>query len=356
MKISEIETPAVIVDLDVLKKNMKTMEQILGKYPVRLRPHFKTCKTIEIAKMQMQAGAVGMTTSKLAEAEVLAEAGFPNILIANQVIQKSKIKRLAELAGKTHLIVCVDQEENIYDLSKAATLAGTEIFIYVEFDIEMHRCGVSTYEEFYKLAKLITELPGITFSGIQAYAGHLSHEADQELVQKKVLAYEEQLMGLKKYVEERGIPVKDISGASTNTSRYKAGHGVYTELQPGSYVFVDQAYLPCKLPYEPSLFVLTTVISKSADRIILDVGAKGLGMDQVYPSVVTHPEDDYVLSEEHFAVQNDKGIPYAEKIGDKVLMIPGHCCTTINLYKKLYVKQKDDIVAVWDVEGSLQSI
>ena len=356
MKISDLETPAALLDLDILKKNMDTIEQIIAPYPVKLRPHFKTCKSIQIAKMQLEAGAVGITTSKLAEAQVLVDAGFPNVLIANQIIQKSKLKRLASLALKSHIIVCVDQAQNIYDLSEAATKAGAEIFVYIEYDIGMHRCGVSTYEDFYALAKLITELPSITFSGIQAYAGHLSHEADLNLVQQKVLEYEERLKGLKKYLEERGIPVKDISGASTNTSRYKAGHGVYTELQPGSYVFVDQAYRPCHLPYEQSLFIVATVISKSTDRIILDVGAKGLGMDQVFPCVVGHEEDDYILSEEHFAVQNSKGIPYTEKIGDKVLLIPGHCCTTINLYPELYVKKGEDITTVWNVEGSLKSV
>lgn len=356
MKVSDLETPATLLDLNILKKNMDRMQQIIGHYPVKLRPHFKTCKSIEIAKMQINAGAVGMTTSKLAEAEVLVDAGFTNVLIANQIVQKSKLERLAQLALNSHIIVCVDQPQNIYDLSEAAVNNGSEIFLYIEYDIGMHRCGVSTYEDFYALAKLITELPGVTFSGIQAYAGHLSHEADLDLVQQKVLEYEKCLTGLKKYVEERGIPVKDISGASTNTSRYKASHGVYTELQPGSYIFVDQAYLPCQLPYEQSLFIVSTVISKSTDRIILDVGAKGLGMDQVFPCVVGHEKDTYVLSEEHFAVQNDRGIPYTEKIGDKVLLIPGHCCTTINLYPKLYVKEGTDITSVWNVEGSLKSI
>lgn len=354
MNIKEIETPAVVLDLQAMKFNMDVMDSFLkGQEGVRLRPHFKTCKTIEIAKMQMERGAVGITAAKLSEAEVLINAGFQNVLIANQVVQQSKIERLAMLAGKTHLIVCVDQEENIRALSKAAVEAGNEIYLYIEYDIEMHRCGVDNYDEFYQLAKLITELPGITFSGIQAYAGHLSHIDDLSFVQNKVEEYEAILRGLKQYVEERGIPVKDISGASTNTARFKAGHGVYTELQPGSYVFMDQAYLPCKLPFKNSLFILSTVVSKSQDRIVLDVGAKGLGLDQVLPSCVGFEENEYTISEEHFTIH---GKSDDVKVGNQMYLVPGHCCTTINLYQKLYVKDGEEITQIWNVEGSLKSV
>lgn len=353
MKINDIETPAMIVDLETMTQNMEVMDSFLiGNPKVKLRPHFKTSKTTEIAKMQMQRGAVGICAAKLSEAEVLVEAGIPNVLIANEVIQRSKIERMVELAKKTHLIVCVDNKENIMEISELAEKAKAEVFLYIEYDIEMHRCGVSNYEDFYRLANLIDSLPGITFSGIQAYAGHMSHISDLDYVKDKVDEYEKILVGLKEYLQDRGIAVKDISGASTNTARYKAGHGVYTELQPGSYIFLDKAYEPCNLPYKNSLYLLATVISKSSDRIILDVGTKGLGMDQVLPECIGFENKEYVFSEEHLAIQEGS----KANIGDKVKIIPGHCCTTINLYKKLYVVVGEEVINIWDIDGSLKSV
>ncbi len=353
MDLLDIETPALILDVDALDENMAMLQSFLNGHSVKLRPHFKTNKSLEIVKKQLANGAKGITCSKLSEAEVLVNAKVPNILIANQIVQKSKIEKIAEFAGKTHFIVCVDQQQNIIDLNEAAEKAGSIIYIYIEFDVGMNRCGVKGYEDFYELAKLITECPNLKFEGIQAYAGQLSHEENVEYKKEQIKIIEEKLIGLKKYVEDRGIAVQEISGASTNTSLFKAAHGVYTELQAGSYVYMDAAFRNCSLPYRNSLFLLTTVISKSQDHIILDVGAKGLGLDQVLPICKGYENREYVVSEEHFGIY---GSNISAEIGDKVWMIPGHCCTTVNLYPRMYVMKGDRIIDTWAVEGSLKSV
>lgn len=353
MKLTDIETPALILDMDILEENMAILQSFLNGHSVKLRPHFKTSKSIEIVKKQLAMGAKGITCSKLAEAEILINAGVSNILIANQIVQKSKIERVAKYATATHLIVCVDQKQNILELNEAAENANSIINIYIEFDVGMNRCGVAAYEAFYDLAKLITECSHLKFEGIQAYAGQLSHEENVEYKKEQIQIIEEKLLGLKKYVEDRGITVTEISGASTNTSLFKAGHGVYTELQAGSYVYMDAAFKGCSLPYQNSLFLLTTVISKATDRIILDVGAKGLGLDQVLPICKGYEDRQYIISEEHFGIY---GANLSAKTGDKVWMIPGHCCTTVNLYPKMYVMRGDRIIDTWIVDGSLKSV
>lgn len=353
LKLSDIETPALVLDLDILEENMSVMQSFLDGHPVKLRPHFKTSKCVEIVKRQLAKGAKGITCSKLSEAGILVEAGVPDILIANEIVQKSKIERAAGYAKKTRLTLCADQKQNILDLNEAAEKAGSTIHIYIEFDVGMNRCGVSTYEAFYELAKLVSECPNLRFEGIQAYAGQLSHEENVAYKKEQILAVEKKLTGLKQYVEDRGIKVNQISGGSTNTSLLKAGHGVYTELQAGSYVYMDAAFKNCSLPYQNSLFLLTTVISRSPDRIILDAGAKGLGLDQVLPVCRGYETYKYVVSEEHFGIY---GSDLHAKIGDQVWMIPGHCCTTVNLYPQMYVKRGDRIVDIWKVEGSLKSV
>lgn len=353
MKEMEIETPALIVDLDEVDYNMAVMSSLLKGSKAQLRPHFKTTKSLYFVRKQLEAGAKGITCAKLGEAEVLVEAGVPDILIANQVVQPSKIDRLAFLARKTHLTVCVDQAKNILDLEKAAEAADSCIHIYIEFEVGMKRCGVEEFEDFYRLAKLVTECEHLSFDGIQAYAGQLSHEEDEVKRIQGVKENEQRLLELKKYVEERQIPVKEISGCSTGTVVIKAKDNVYTELQCGSYIFDDATYIDCKVPFHSALSILTTVISRKSGRMIADVGVKGMGMDQKPPKVKEYPDSNLVFSEEHLGLVGEE---YSEQIGDKLHVIPGHCCTTINMYDYLYLKRGEEILGRIPIEGRGKSL
>lgn len=334
MRLSQLETPALILDLDAFEENIKTMKDFIESAGLILRPHYKSHKCTAIAHRQIAAGAKGITCAKLGEAEDLANAGIENILIANQIVQPSKIARVAYLAGCCYLTVCVDNGDNIYALEKAASEQGTTIYCLVEFEVGMNRCGVDTFEKFYELAELISKCPHLVFEGIQAYAGQLSHETDYEKRKAEIEIIEQKIEELRGYIEQRGLHVKEISGVSTGTVEFRKEGSVYTEIQAGSYIFMDAAYNSLNLNFKNSLFVLTTVISKKSNLIVVDAGKKSISVDQAMPVFKELPQLPVDMSEEHIAVSIEG---HNIALGDKLMLIPGHCCTTVNLYSHLYL-------------------
>lgn len=339
MRIFDLPTPSLIVDDDIMTENMATMAGILRGSPVRLRPHYKSHKCAALAHRQIAAGpAIGMTCAKLSEAEDLVFSGIGDILIANQVVEPTKIDRLAQLAGLCRLSVCVDDMENAHALSQAAVHAGSTIHCLVEYDIGMDRCGVQTQEQYLDMATLIDALPNLEYDGVQAYAGHVSHIASSEERVAMTKANERKVAALLVYLQGHGVAVRTVSGGSTGTSLIKAQDGVYSELQAGSYLFMDSTYDRLDVPFRNALFVLATVVSRKKDTIILDVGTKGLGTDQDLPTVLDLDRKRIpgriVLNEEHLKLY-DSG--WDARVGEKVLIIPGHCCTTVNLYDWLYL-------------------
>lgn len=340
MKLKNLETPALIIDELVMEENMDCMMTMLEDTRIQLRPHYKTHKSPDLAWLQIEKGAKGITCSKLSEAEDLVKAGIYDILIANQVVQKAKIVRLASLAGMCHMTVCVDSEQNIRDLSAAACLAGTVIHCYVELDIGMKRCGVSTFEEFYKLAALLEELPGVSYDGIQAYAGNLSHEFDVEKREAAIEANEERLRQLIAYLDERGIKNREVSGCSTGTIYMKKHSTVYTELQPGAYIFMDMAYRGMKTVFKNSLYVLATVVSADDDRFVTDAGAKSVAWDEMRPGLDGMEFERSSIAEEHSTFYGSHSL----KVGDLVKVMPGHCGTTVNLYDEMYLVDGDTVI------------
>lgn len=332
MKIRDLETPALVVQQDKLERNLSRMMMLLAGKKPKLRPHYKTHKSPHIAAMQIAAGAKGITCSKLSEAIDLADHGIHDILIANQVVQPQKIAKLAYLAGKCHLTVCVDDYDNARALSHAATLAGTTIHCYIELELGMHRCGLDDFEEFYRLAQTIDGLPGLSYDGIQAYAGNLSHEYDKNLREVTVAENEQRLRELIHYLEARGVRSREVSGGSTGTAYLKAGSRVYTELQAGSFMLMDCAYDRMHVGFDNALYAVCTVISAGPGRFVIDAGVKSLSPDQDLPRVVGFEADAVSLSEEHTSFYGKHDF----KVGDTVLVIPGHCCATVNLYDHLY--------------------
>lgn len=346
MKINEIETPALILDKQTFEYNLERMDQLLEGTTMKLRPHYKSNKCAEIAKLQIKRGAAGITCAKLGEAEDLANAGIENILIANQVVQPSKVKRVAELAKDHYIIICVDDKDNIKALSDAAMEAGSQIHVLVEYEVGMKRCGVDTYDEFIELAELIDKSEGLIFEGIQAYGGHMAHEHSLETRIAETNRIENEVRELKALLEAKGLKVKEVGGGSTGTIEQKAKDTVYTDIQAGSYIFMDNAYGQLHLGFKNALFVLTTVISTKKDRVVTDTGVKSLGMDQGDPVFLGVPEGSPIsMSEEHGAVYCEHNF----KINDKLRYIPGHCCTTVNIFDELYVVDGDEVVDCWKI-------
>ncbi|MBR4099729.1 MAG: DSD1 family PLP-dependent enzyme [Clostridia bacterium] len=341
MKISGLSTPCLIADINILKANADAMKGILKDSPLQLRPHYKSHKCATIAKWQIENGAIGMTCAKLSEAEDLCDAGIEDILIANQIVDPVKIRRLADLANNCRLTVCVDNIENINALSLAAQSCGSTIGCLIEYDIGMNRCGVIEKEEVLTLAKHISTCKNLVFAGIQAYAGHISHIESLGERKQSTAANYKKLKTLLSYLKEQGIEVKNVSGGSTGTAEIKAADGLYTELQAGSYLFMDATYRLLSLPFKNSLFLLTTVVSQRDGLTVVDAGVKTCGTDQGMPVLYNGTAKEIIASEEHFQIHN-----YTQNttVGEKLLLVPAHCCSTINLHDKIYLVDGDKVV------------
>lgn len=341
MKLSGLPTPALVLDRNTLNKNIESMNKIIETSTLKLRPHYKSHKCAALAKIQIEHGAVGMTCAKLSEAEDLCDIGIEDILIANQVVDPVKIRKLADLANNCRLTVCVDNIENVSALSLAAKNSGSTIHCLVEYDIGMNRCGVMLKEDVLDLAKHIVNCDNLVFDGLQAYAGHISHIEDINIRKQMTSENFKKLKDLISYLNENGIAVKTVSGGSTGTAEIKALEGLYTEIQAGSYLFMDATYRNLSLPFKNSLFVLTTVVSQRNGLTVVDAGVKTCGTDQGMPALYLGSVSEIVASEEHFQLHN-----YTENtaVGEKILLIPSHCCSTINLYDKIYLVDGETVV------------
>lgn len=354
MHIRELETPALVLDIDSFAQNRRQMSEYLEGSSARLRPHFKSHKCTAIAKQQMEDGAKGITCAKLSEAEIIADAGIEDVLIANEIVQPSKLSRAAYLAKKCRLTLCVDSIELVARLEEAARAADSIIYIYVELDVGMKRCGVSNFEQFLEIVRCIQAAKHLQYAGVQAYAGHLSHTADQGRRTEEIRKTETTLKELGRYLQQHGVAIGEISGGSTCTAQEKAAGGVYTELQAGSYIFLDTSYGPCGLAFQNALTVLSTVISRTGGSIVTDVGVKNLSMDQEAPRAdIQLPGDSVAFHEEHTIIYRN-GI--TADIGSQVAWIPGHCCTTVNTFDAIYLKKERQIIGKWKIEGRGKSL
>lgn len=346
MDITQLETPALLLDYGMMQQNMRVMAELIQGTGMRLYPHYKSHKCPQIALLQIEQGAAGITCAKLSEAEDLAQAGVQTIVIANQVVQEEKLAKLASLAKRCHLTVCVDSEENILALEEACARESALLHVLVEYDTGMHRCGAGSFEEVLSLAQCVAGQKHLRFHGIQAYAGHLSHEKDGSLRRAALGEIEERVALLRDFLREKELTVHHICGGSTGFVAEKPENTAYTQLQCGSYLFCDHSFEGMGIPFRQSLFVLTTVLSVKADRVVVDCGVKSLSMDQEPPYFPAFPEAELVFSEEHTTIltENSDLLP-----GDMLMMIPGHCCTTVNIFDRFHVMNGEEILHVWPI-------
>lgn len=341
MKLENLQTPALILDKNKLFQNIEAMKGLLKGSNLQLRPHYKSHKCDYLAHLQIENGAKGMTCAKLSEAIDLADSGIEDILIANQIVDAKKIRRMADLAGDCRLTVCVDDQKNIRMLSQAAEAAGTTIHCLVEYEIGMQRCGATTKEEVLELAELIEKSNNLLFDGLQVYAGHISHIEDFEEREKLTLKNDTKIKEVIAFLKEHHIAVSVVSGGSTGTAQIKVKEGTYNELQAGSYLFMDATYKNLNLPFQNSLFILSTVVSQKDGLTVIDSGVKTCGVDQGMPEIVENRAELIVASEEHFQLH---GLEKPLALGEKVKLIPGHCCSTVNLFDKIYLVDGDMVV------------
>jgi D-serine deaminase-like pyridoxal phosphate-dependent protein len=353
MGVEELDTPALIVDLDILERNIAKMAGFFADRPAALRPHSKTHKTPAIAHMQLEAGAIGMTCAKVGEAEAMADGGIRDILIANQVIGRVKIDRLTDLARRADVMVAVDDARNVVELSQAASVKGVTLQVLVEVDIGMRRCGVPPGDPALELARRVAASPGLRLAGLMSYEGHLVLIPDPKERRTKVLAALEPLADTVDLLRRHGLPVEIVSGGATGSYDVTGSHPVMTEIQAGSYVFMDTTYGAVRPEFEVSLTVLSTVVSRPCpDYIVTDAGLKALTRDFDWPELLDVPGAGVrYLSEEHGVI--DLANPQAVHLrpGDKVSFISDHCCTTINLYDRLHAVRRGVVEAIWPITG-----
>jgi D-serine deaminase-like pyridoxal phosphate-dependent protein len=354
--LDEVETPALVVDLDAYERNLDRMAASLAGRAVSLRPHAKTHKSPVIALEQMARGAVGVCCQKVGEAEALVAGGVPDVFVSNQVVGAGKIARLAALAGRARIAVCVDDARNVADLSAAAAAAGVTLRVLVEIEVGMGRCGVAAGEPAQVLAAQVAECPGLEFGGLQAYHGsaqHIRTVAERRAAVRRAAEIAAETADL---LANAGLPCPAISGGGTGSLPFDLELGVLTELQAGSYVFLDADYARNEraesLPggqFEHSLFVLATVMSRPAPaRAVTDAGLKAIAFDSGLP-VVWHREGvRYAApSDEHGTLEVSDGA--ALGYGEKLLLVPGHCDPTVNLYDWYVGIRGNRVERVWPV-------
>ncbi len=348
--LNAVDTPQLLIDLDVVDANLRRMFDAFRGRPVGVRVHFKSLKCAGLARHIAAAGGNGFLCAKLNEAEVLADAGLTDILLANQVVGPIKLRRVAELARRARLRVCVDDPANVEELSRAAREAGSTVGVLVEVNIGMDRCGVEPGEPAVALARKIHGSPGLRFDGLQGYDGHLQLVADPAERRARCLQSLEKLVGTRRLIERAGIPVEVVTGAGTGTWEFVGGYEGVTEIQPGSFVLMDCAYHAVRPEFGCALSILTAVISRRPRWYVLDAGSKAISRDFGTPVVKGRPQDKITrLSEEHANVESADP---AVRRGDRVEVIPAHCCATMNLHRTCLAVRRGRVEAVWPIEAS----
>ena len=345
----EIDTPALLLDIDVVEENIASMAAFFAGRAQKLRPHFKTPKTPEVARRQLAAGAIGITAAKLGEAEVLARAGLGPVLIANQIVGRQKIDRLLSLPEDVEVIVAVESELNVRELEEGAERTGRTPQAIIEVDTGMHRCGTSNPEETVELASRLAAGP-VRYRGIMGYEGHAVGIPDSAEREQRAREALERLSRHAEALRAAGLAPEIVSAGGTGTYDVTGAWPDVTEVQAGSYVFMDGHYRSVRPDLgRPALTLLTTVIARHGDYAVIDAGMKALSNDQGPSEGKDLPVRVTRLSEEHAHLAvGDADI----RPGMKIEILPRHNDTTINLHSEYYVVRGDQVVDVWPIEAA----
>jgi D-serine deaminase-like pyridoxal phosphate-dependent protein len=339
MRPGEIDTPALLVDLDAMERNLHRMAGFAARAGMRLRPHAKTHKCIAIARRQVALGAVGVCCQKVSEAEIMVRGGIDDVLVANEVTGRVKLDRLAALARRARIGLCIDHIDGVAEAAAAAERAGATLDVLVEIEVGGRRCGVSPGRPAARIAASVAAQPRLRLRGLQAYHGAAQHHVDHDARRQAVCGIVEAVRETLTAFAGEGLVCEVVSGAGTGTYELEAAGGVTSELQAGSYVFMDAAYARNRDgngkpidTFAPALFVLATVMSRPApERAVVDAGHKAAAVDSDLPEPFALPGVTYQRpSDEHGVLVAENGRLPAR--GDKVLLVPGHCDPTVNLH------------------------
>jgi D-serine deaminase-like pyridoxal phosphate-dependent protein len=357
MKEEDIDTPALVIDLDAFEFNLDTMAALLGPTGVKLRAHAKTHKSPVIAKLQIARGAVGNCVQKVTEAEVLAWGGIHDILVSNEVVGASKLARLCALAPIAKVAVCADDEGQVAAIEAAAADAGIRMTVLVEIDVGASRCGVAPGPEAVALAARIAGSKHLIFGGLQAYHGSAQHKRTPAERQTMIGGAVDASRRTVEQLRQRGLDCPIVGGAGTGTFEIESQSGVYTEMQAGSYVFMDADYArnldeagaPVKT-FRHSLFVLSSVMSATRPGLaVLDAGHKAVAVDSGLPTVWQRPDIRYVSASDEHGKLDVGSETAAPKVGEKLRLVPGHCDPTVDKFDWYVGVRKGRVECLWPV-------
>ncbi len=357
MAIEEVDTPALLVDLDALEFNLTRMAGAAAAAGVRLRPHAKTHKCAEVALRQIALGASGICCQKVSEAEAMVGGGVGNVLLSNEIVDPRKQARLAALATRTTLSACADNVVAVDAMNAAAAQQGVVIPVLVEIDAGGDRCGVDPGEPALRLAGHIAASSHLRFGGLQAYQGRAQHIRPALEREGAAHAAANASGRTRDLLAQHGIACDVITGGGTGTWAQDAASGVYTELQAGSYIFMDADYRANRTAdgadyseFRQSLFIYTQVMSAPGRHyVIVDAGLKAVAVDEGMPVPDGLPGVPYVRPSDEHGMLDMRANPGALRLGAKLRLIPGHCDPTVNLYEWLVAVRGDRVEAVWPV-------
>jgi D-serine deaminase-like pyridoxal phosphate-dependent protein len=358
----DLNTPVLVLDLDRLDSNISRMATFAAAHGLKLRPHAKTHKSVDIAKRQIAAGAIGLCCAKIGEAEALADGGITGLHITSPVVPAPAVDRLAALnLWSAELMTVVDNPDNARAIAQAVERAGNaKLSVIIDVDPGIHRTGVASPEAAVELFDTIRALPALVYRGVQFYCGshqHIHAYAERETAMRERADYLRTVIAA---LAEAGGAPEIVTGGGTGTHRIDAGLGIFTELQVGSYIFMDDEYLACDLtgeegspiPFDTSLMIDTSVISANTPGLFtLDAGIKSMATDAPLPSVETGAPDGarfFLMGDEHGAVLT---LPGSLALGDRVSLRTPHCDPTVNLYDNYHVVRGQTLDAIWPVSG-----
>ena len=348
----DLPTPALCIDMEAVGHNLRAMQEFANGAGVDLRPHAKTHKHPFFAHMQLEHGAVGVCVAKLSEAEVMVAGGVKDILVTNEIADPRKLRQLAGLAHYAAITLAVDSLPCAAAAARAAMDAGSTLRLLIEVDSGSQRCGTEPGEPTLALARGIMELESVEFAGVMGYEGHCMFIEDADERRRMAQADQEKLVGSAELIRAHGIHVETVSAAGTGTYDVTGAYPGITELQPGSYVFMDGRYRPLRPEFRCALTVICTVISRpTPERVVVDVGMKSLTNEFGMPQVLGIPNADfYREGEENACIRlEDTGHPI--RPGDPVELLPMHGDTTIAVHDEYHLCHGDEVVMTLPILG-----
>ena len=358
MALEDVDTPALVVDLDIYERNLDRMATLIEASGKKLRPHAKMHKTPSVALDQIKRGAVGVCCQKISEAECMVEGGIGDVLITNEIVSKAKLKRVAQLAHKAKIGICVDNKNATLALNEECAAENVTIRVLVEIDVGGHRCGVVSPNDALNLARIIVNASHLNFGGLQAYHGSAQHKRTAAERLDAVDGAANIVCATVEALKADGINCDIVTGGGTGTLKHDITYKQWDELQCGSYAFMDADYAKNQLTdnewgtgFEHSFFILTQVMSDcQPNMVVCDAGLKAVASDSGNPTIAEYEHLSYrMTSDEHGCV--DLTLKDKIGLGDRLMLIPGHCDPNVNLYDWIVGMRGGVVEKIWTVSA-----